>query len=413
MRYDFYAEHAVESKEQVEAVAKFKGRASFLKKMPWTLKAQTLNTGIALDRELKKIIQTGKDAYPNVLQDKVLKAEHVDVKDIRELRSIFLPTEGQEGLKGLPLGSCLITGDLQLTRPFYSRDDRDFYPMDNPLKREWVFQTPYLAASGVKGLLRWAWQACFAAEKRVEEIRLFGSRPGLQDEADAHQGVLHVWPVFWDPQVGLEVINPQDRTTGAGSDPVRYEVVQAGATGKVCLLILNRTLEENFLKKILPDLLQCLQMFLQGGLSAKRSADWGTVKSLKWQAWVKTPPPEPAEKEPEQAPPEADPKEDVWALLTEDDQLKDFSDPVYTNKRLALLTGRSEKKVKKGMDREKTFQRVQDLFEERKQLQAKQESQADEPDAKPDTVREHIVSVQGDSFEKWKERLTQRVKEGL
>ena len=57
-----------------------------------------------------------------------------------------------EDLRYLPDGSALLQVDVILQSPFFSRDDRTFYPTENVLKRHHVFMTPYLAAAGLKGL---------------------------------------------------------------------------------------------------------------------------------------------------------------------------------------------------------------------------------------------------------------------
>ncbi len=75
-------------------------------------------------------------------------------------------------LRRLPDGSCLIRLEVTLQSPFFSRDDRSFYPTENVLKRHHVFLTPCLAASGLKGLLRWAWNMSGGSPE--DAVLLFG-----------------------------------------------------------------------------------------------------------------------------------------------------------------------------------------------------------------------------------------------
>lgn len=176
-------------------------------------------------------------------------------------------------LRLLPDGSCLIKIEVTLQSPFFSRDDRSFYPTDNVLKRHHVFLTPYLAASGLKGLLRWAWK--MAGGNGEDEALLFGKAANSPDE-DSQQGLLRCWPVYWKGFTGLEVINPQDRRTGAGTSPIKYEVVLPQSSGSVCLLLVN---QNNAAQRLLLPLMGTFWHLVDyGGLSAKNSAGWGQVQ---------------------------------------------------------------------------------------------------------------------------------------
>lgn len=176
-------------------------------------------------------------------------------------------------LRRLPDGSCLIRLEVTLQSPFFSRDDRSFYPTENVLKRHHVFLTPCLAASGLKGLLRWAWNMSGGSPE--DAVLLFGEAADAPGE-DSRQGLLRFWPVYWQGTVGLEVINPQDRSTGAGTTPIKYEVVLPGSSGSVCLLLVN---QDNAAPRLLPSLRRAVWHLVEhGGLSAKNSAGWGQVK---------------------------------------------------------------------------------------------------------------------------------------
>lgn len=172
----------------------------------------------------------------------------------------------------LPDGSCLLKIEVRLLSPFFSRDDRSFYPADNVLKRHHVFLTPCLAASGLKGLLRWAWDMSGGSAEDADLI--FGKAADASGE-DSRQGLLRVWPVYWEGNVGLEVINPQDRLTGAGTKPIKYEVVLPKSRGNVCLLLVN---EDNAVPRLLSPFMRAFWHLVDhGGLSAKNSAGWGQV----------------------------------------------------------------------------------------------------------------------------------------
>lgn len=60
-----------------------------------------------------------------------------------------------EGLLGrLPEGSVLLEFAFKLEKPYVSRDDAAFYPIDNPVRKERIFKAPYVAGSSWKGSLR-------------------------------------------------------------------------------------------------------------------------------------------------------------------------------------------------------------------------------------------------------------------
>ncbi|RLB87227.1 MAG: hypothetical protein DRH50_17185, partial [Deltaproteobacteria bacterium] len=110
----------------------------------------------------------------------------------------------------LPLLSFILHIPFRLQKPYLSKDERDFYLLDNPLRREKVFQTPMIASTSWKGALRSAlWQLGYKEEHEIT-IRLFGN-PRASDEGQA--GRLHFFPTFFEA-IALEVINPHDRKTG-------------------------------------------------------------------------------------------------------------------------------------------------------------------------------------------------------
>lgn len=344
MGFDFYADMHPAGEQHIDEVVQSRGNYQVLRSCPWPMKAQILATGISgQGTELKNLIQNGRlkndkksplRGYPKLLE-KSLDRHQAWMK-------LFTPTHTM--LDSLPLHSLFVQLELKLTRPFHSRDDRTFHPNLNPLKKEWVFHTPYLAASGIKGLLRWAWRMRHGDERLALEERLFGPRAGHVDEDSARQGCLYTWPLFWDGQVGLEVINPQDRATGAGTTPIKYEVVKAGGTGILSLLLMNRDASPDFLSDShLEALLACLRTLLDGGLSAKRSVDWGSTELSTAKAWINVP------GTGEQSTGIATQSDlDPWAnLLTEDGELKPLEDPVFTTNILAERSGLSKSQVKK------------------------------------------------------------------
>ncbi len=168
-----------------------------------------------------------------------------------------------------PNGTWQLHISFELMKPYLSRDDQQFYIIENPIRKEWVFKNPYIAPSQWKGMLRAAMinlmieeeKTCEAfAERRLRLSLLFGDEKGelennckdiakYLDESGPvgakelyrqkvkgcfgfdsdqalpnHSGNLHFFPSFFE-KTSLEVINPHSRKTGAGDKPILFEIV--------------------------------------------------------------------------------------------------------------------------------------------------------------------------------------------
>lgn len=190
--------------------------------------------------------------------------------------------------------------DFELLTPWYSRDDRVFHVLDNPVRKDRIFGMPFMAAASWKGMLRWAcrMQAGLRQQleqgKRFEEwkdpdwiLHLFGNEKG--EEWDFHRGALVFYPTWFD-KIGFEVINPHSRERRAGTQPIYYEVVPPGARGTLHLLYAPWLGIEPAAdpKDFLPKLLEAIDALLATyGISAKRTVGWGTAKIIQWQAFRK------------------------------------------------------------------------------------------------------------------------------
>ncbi|MBE3588487.1 MAG: hypothetical protein IMW93_08035, partial [Thermoanaerobacteraceae bacterium] len=180
-----------------------------------------------------------------------------------------------------PPGSWTVQFTFTLQKPYFSRDDTDFYVLENSVKKEWIFRVPYVAPTQWKGALRSAMVRRLVDEKenlspsefarrRLHLSLLFGGEKGEEvdglsspadyldgaggeeaarlyrkmvkqyfhsmDDEDLphHAGRLHFYPTFFD-RLDLEVINPHPRDTGAGELPIYFECVPAGAVGTFAL----------------------------------------------------------------------------------------------------------------------------------------------------------------------------------
>ncbi len=204
---------------------------------------------------------------------------------------------------------------FELLTPWYSKDDRVFHVMDNPVRKDRVFGVPYMAASSWKGLLRWACRMQAGLREHLREndgkiegwrdpdwiLHLFGNEKG--EEEDFHRGALVFYPM-WFNRIGFEVINPHSRERRAGTQPIYYEVVPIGANGTLPLLYAPWPGMKPEAKpgEVIPKLLEAIEKLLATyGISAKRTVGWGTAKIIEWKAYRKG-----------QAPVQASTREELW-----------------------------------------------------------------------------------------------------
>lgn len=232
-------------------------------------------------------------------------------------------------ISALPKGTWLIEFPLTLKKPFISKDDIPFYIIENPVRKDKVFGVPFISAMAWKGNLRWTMMKLHLEPKadnpeqfadiRYQHTLLFGTEKGMeeatkgwtkylddlcQNASDVYRaklkgrfkskevpslgGMLYFYPTFWD-RIDMEVINPHDRKTKTGKNPIYYEVVPAGAKGFFRLLYVPfyyLGLPDNELKeKVLNDLRDVInglkEMMLTYGFSAKKSGGYGVIEE-KW-----------------------------------------------------------------------------------------------------------------------------------
>ena len=186
----------------------------------------------------------------------------------------------------LPQYSFLLQFTFTLEKPYISRDEQDFYIIDNPIRKDKVFGLPYVASSSWKGSLRAAvWQNGHKAE--TDEIRrIFGNEREVKEHERLCAGRLHLFPTFFTKK-GLEIINPHDRERRVGKKPILIESVPIGTSGLFTALYVPFDLMEkdgqDTKDRISTDI--CLiskglkAMFRDYGFGAKTSSGYGTAKS--------------------------------------------------------------------------------------------------------------------------------------
>ncbi|HXG23861.1 MAG TPA: RAMP superfamily CRISPR-associated protein [Chthonomonadales bacterium] len=220
--------------------------------------------------------------------------------------SISLPggiIQTSPNFSSLPVDSWLgLQIDFELLTPWYSKDDRVFHVLDNPVHKDRVFGVPFMAASSWKGMLRWACRMQAGLREHLERngnrmeawrdpdwiLHLFGNEKGAKK--DLRQGALVFYPTWFD-RIGFEVINPHSRERRAGTQPIYYEVVPPGAKGTLSLLYAPWPGMKPSANpaEVLPKLLEAIEDLLRTyGISAKRTVGWGTAEIKKWRAFHKT-----------------------------------------------------------------------------------------------------------------------------
>ncbi len=191
-----------------------------------------------------------------------------------------------------------------LETPWYSKDDRPFHVLDNPVRKDRVFGAPYMGAASWKGLLRWACRMQAGLRDHLDErrngtldgwqdppwiIHLFGNEKG--EQRHFQQGALAFYPT-WFHRIGFEVINPHCRKRRAGTQPIYYEVVLQDTEGALRLLYapVPGAIARDRVKpkEAIDRMLEAVQALLTTyGISAKRTVGWGTTKVGQWKAWRK------------------------------------------------------------------------------------------------------------------------------
>lgn len=162
--------------------------------------------------------------------DRRLRDSDVDIPGLSLWSQIAVPTFD---LDLFPPYTFSLQFPFRLTKAYLSKDERAFYIVDNPVRRDRVFQLPYVAPSSWKGSLRAAlWKLGYeAADSDIR--RLFGNEKG--DDEDFRAGRLRCYPTYFK-QHGLEIINPHDRERRVGIRPILFESVPAGTPGVFSLL---------------------------------------------------------------------------------------------------------------------------------------------------------------------------------
>ncbi len=185
----------------------------------------------------------------------------------------------------LPAFSFVLQFTFTLAQPYISRDEQDFYIIDNPVRKDKVFGLPYVASTSWKGSLRSAlWQSGHKAES-ASICHLFGNEKGTEDPEKFQAGCLYFFPTFFKSR-SLEIINPQDRKLRVGKNPIPFESVPEGTRGVFTLLYVPFDLISRDEKATREQVVRELQLIGEGlqamfrnyGFGAKTSSGFGLAK---------------------------------------------------------------------------------------------------------------------------------------
>jgi CRISPR-associated protein Cmr2 len=209
-----------------------------------------------------------------------------------------LPAELRlDGIPDLPdLAWIALEMEFELETPWYSKDDRPFHVLDNPVRKDRVFGVPFMSGATWKGLLRWSCRMLAGLHAHLEThggrmdgwrdprwvLHLFGNEK--DEEKRFERGALAFYPT-WFSRLGFEVINPHSRARRAGTQPIYYEVVPPDTEGTLRLLYAPLPGTDPAPAGALRLLVDAIEALLfTYGFSAKRTAGWGTASVQRWTA---------------------------------------------------------------------------------------------------------------------------------
>jgi CRISPR-associated protein Cmr2 len=323
---DFYAQFRIQNEEEVDDLVKSSGKYSEIRDA--RSKIMLLNTALS-NEEVKDYAKVGERNHPSGLKALIHSNGNYNDYIACKLSELYLlGINSSIEISAFPKGSWTIEFPITLAKPFMSKDDLSLYIIENPVRKDKVFGIPFTCPMSWKGNLRWAMMKVYLepiindpdkfAEIRFRHTLLFGTEKGLEEEhkgwaryldelcPDAKElyrdktkekfgkeemhnleGTLYFYPTFWD-RIDMEVINPHDRKTKTGRNPIYYEVVPKGAKGffrlvYIPLYYLELQNDKELKKAVIEDLSGVVEglkaMMLTYGFSAKKSTGYGVIES--------------------------------------------------------------------------------------------------------------------------------------
>ena len=161
-KYDFFAEYKDNQRNIFNVtIWEFK---SFLK----------LKGGFVLDKN--SLLKSHKDFIKN----KEYRYSIGNIQKIKQISGIYTtPQDLQEYIKKLPKHSFAIWFKFKLEAPYFSKDDDEFYVIQNPIIKERSFKVPMIRGSSWKGAFTSVFKDLIKEENTRERIdsflRVFGA----------------------------------------------------------------------------------------------------------------------------------------------------------------------------------------------------------------------------------------------
>ncbi len=327
MIYDFYAHFQIENREDVDNLTNASGKYGEVRDV--ISRIMLLISAYKIEN-LKDYAKVGERNYPMGLKALIhSNGNYNDYLQCKLSELELLGINSPVNISSLPKGSWVLEFPITLAKPFLSKDDIPFYIIENPVRKDRAFGVPFISAMAWKGNLRWTMMKVFLepnvdnpdkfAQVRFQHTLLFGTEKGWgetkgwteyldnlcpgareiyenmlkekfnKNAKDVHiQGMVYFYPTFWD-KIDMIVINPHDRKTKTGRNPIYFEIVPAGAKGIFRLVYVPfywLGLSENELReKVIEDLKEVIAgvkaMMLIYGFSAKKSSGFGVIED-KW-----------------------------------------------------------------------------------------------------------------------------------
>jgi len=327
MSYDFYANIKIQNEEDIDNL--ISGHNEFVSFEDVFMRAIALAN--CLGSNLKDYAKVGQRSSSSGLKALIhSNGNYTDYLKCKISKLNLLGINCAPDISSLPEGSWYIQIPVTLKTPYYSKDDVPLYIIENPIRKDKVFGIPFTSAMSWKGNLRWTMMktalepakdnSAEFAKTRFRHTLLFGTEKGMEEtptgwaeyldnlcnnakeeyrkklreyfdaqESPSLAGMLYFYPTFWN-RIDMMVINPHDRKTKTGKNPIYYEVVPEGAKGIFRLLYIplhyigryeSTKLYDN-VKSDLKSVIEGLEaMMLTYGFSAKKSLGYGVVED-KW-----------------------------------------------------------------------------------------------------------------------------------
>jgi CRISPR-associated protein Cmr2 len=183
----------------------------------------------------------------------------------------------------LPPFSFMFSIPFKLNKPYISKDEENFYLIDNPVRKEKLFGNPMIASTSWKGALRYAFHQSGYPDSNKITVRLFGNP---RESEVLQSGRLSFYSSFFE-KTAFEIINPHNRVTGITKHgPVLIEAAPAYQCSLFSLLYIPMFTPDLTPKKIIAEMVTDMELVAQGieamltvyGFGAKTSSGYGVVK---------------------------------------------------------------------------------------------------------------------------------------